>query len=125
MLMSLGMIALQAAISVGVLILMQREGFSETALAAGVAAALCVALAIGSIAKSLLARHMLQAPVTVWRWPLLAASAAAILVGQIFIRLPEWVELAFGIPAILATYSWVIWRHGFREEDRVLFRRLK
>ncbi len=125
MLMSFGMIALQAAISVGVLILMQREGFSETALAAGVAAALCVALAIGSIAKSLLARHMLQAPVTVWRWPLLAASAAAILVGQIFIRLPEWVELAFGIPAILATYSWVIWRHGFREEDRVLFRRLK
>ena len=37
--------------------------------------------------------------------------------------LPEWAELVFGIPAILLTYGWVIWRKGFGPEDRVLFRR--
>ena len=45
-------------------------------------------------------------------------------VGQIFIRLPEWVELAVGIPAILAVYGWLLWKRGFREEDRVLFRKM-
>ncbi len=125
MLLSLGMIAVQAVLSIALLFAMKAEGFSELSLAAGVAAALCVALTLGSLAKSWLARHMLKAPVSVWRWPLLIAVGAAILVGQIFIRLPEWVELAFGIPAILATYCWAIWKWGFREEDRVLFRRLK
>jgi len=37
--------------------------------------------------------------------------------------LPEWAELAFGLPAILAVYCWTIWHKGFGPEDRVLFRR--
>jgi O-antigen/teichoic acid export membrane protein len=125
MLLSLGMIGVQAVLSIALLFAMKAEGFSELSLAAGVAASLCVALALGSLAKSWLARRLLKAPVSVWRWPLLIAGGAAMLVGQLFIRLPEWVELAFGIPAILATYCWAIWKWGFREEDRVLFRRLK
>ncbi|MFM7028691.1 MAG: lipopolysaccharide biosynthesis protein [Chakrabartia sp.] len=125
MLLSLAMIGVQALLSVGLLFALKREGFDETILAAAVAAALCAALTLGSIAKALLARHMLGAPVSVWRWPLVLAASAALLVGQVFIRLPEWVELLFGIPAILAAYGWVIWKRGFQEEDRVLFRRLK
>lgn len=125
MLLSLAMISLQAVLSVGVLFVLKRDGAAEETLAAAAAASLCAALAFGSIAKSMLVRKMLQAPVSVWRWPLLLAAGVAVLVGQVFIRLPEWVELLFGIPAILAAYGLVIWRRGFQQEDRVLFRRLK
>lgn len=125
MLLSLGMIGVQSIFSVGLLLAMKAKGFGELSLAAGVAAGLCAALALGSLAKSWLARRLLNAPVSVWRWPLLIAATSAVAVGQIFIRLPEWVELSLGIPAILTAYCWAIWKWGFREEDRVLFRRLK
>jgi len=52
------------------------------------------------------------------------AAAGAVFVGQIFIRLPEWVELALGVPAILIVYGWLLWKRGFHEEDRVLFRKM-
>ena len=39
--------------------------------------------------------------------------------------LPEWAEIGLGIPAILATYCWVIWTWGFGPEDRLLLRRDK
>ena len=45
------------------------------------------------------------------------------VVGFLATLLPEWMELIFGIPAILATYGFVIWHRGFGPEDRVLFRR--
>ena len=45
------------------------------------------------------------------------------LVGQVAILLPEWAELAFGIPAILAAYGFVIWHRGFGPDDRILFSR--
>ena len=125
MLLSLGMISVQALLSVGLLFVLKREGVAEHTLAAAAAAALCVALSLGSVAKSTLARKLLAAPISVWRWPLLLAAAAAIVVGQLFLRLPEWAELIFGIPAILLVYAWVIWRRGFQDEDRLLFRRLK
>ena len=44
------------------------------------------------------------------------------VVGQIAIRLPEWAELLFGIPAILAAFGAVLWIKGFGPEDRELFR---
>lgn len=125
MLLSLGMFGLQAALSLSLLSAMKDAGYSETKVAAAAAFALCVALAAGSLVKSWLASRMLGAPVSVWRWPLVIAAAAAVVVGQFFIRLPEWVELAVGIPAILAAYSYVIWKRGFLEEDRVLFKRLR
>jgi hypothetical protein len=47
-----------------------------------------------------------------------------VLVGWLATQyLPEWAELAFGLPAILVVYSWTIWHKGFGPEDRVLFRR--
>jgi hypothetical protein len=124
MLISLGMIALQAAFSIGLLFALKSQGYGEPWLAAGVAAALVIALAISSLVKSLLAQSLLGAPVSVWRWPLVVAAAGAVFVGQIAIRLPEWAELSIGLPAILGVYCWLIWTRGFREEDRVLFKKV-
>ena len=39
--------------------------------------------------------------------------------------LPEWAELAFGIPAILGIYCYMLWVRAFGPEDRVLFRKQK
>jgi O-antigen/teichoic acid export membrane protein len=124
MLISLGMIALQAAFSVGLLLALKSQGYGEAWLAAGVAAALVIALAISSLFKSLLAQRLLGAPISVWRWPLVIAIAGAVFVGQIAIRLPEWAELSIGLPAILGVYCWLIWTRGFRAEDRVLFKKV-
>jgi uncharacterized membrane protein len=71
----------------------------------------------------LLLKNLLKAPVSNWRWGLVWATAPAVIVGFAFTQLPEWMELIFGIPAILATYGFVIWRKGFGEEDRLLFRK--
>ncbi len=124
MLLSLGMIGVQAGLTTGLLYALKEAGWDEMTLAAAAAAGLCLALALGSIAKSLLARRLLGAPVSVWRWPLIWAAAGGVLIGQIVIRLPEWAELAFGIPAILISYGWIIWKRGFQAEDRLLFKRL-
>jgi O-antigen/teichoic acid export membrane protein len=123
MLISLCMIAGQAVLSVGFVTVARAQGYGESWQAASVAAALVVALAIASAVKSRVVARLLDAPVSVWRWSILGAAAAAIIVGQIFIRLPEWVEIAFGIPAILGVYGWIIWTRGFREDDRTLFRK--
>jgi O-antigen/teichoic acid export membrane protein len=124
MLISLAMIALQGVLSVGLLLTLKSQGYGESWLAAGVAAALVIALAISSMVKSLLAQRVLGAPVSVWRWPLVVAAAGAVFVGQIAIRLPEWAELSIGLPAILGVYCWLIWTRGFRDEDRVLFKKV-
>ena len=58
-----------------------------------------------------------------FRWGLVIAAIPAALVGWGVTQLPEWVELVVGIPAILATYAVIVWFVGFREDDRVLFRR--
>jgi len=58
-----------------------------------------------------------------WHWALSYAAAAATVVGFVATFLPEWMELIFGIPAILATYGYVIWKRGFGDEDRMLFRK--
>ncbi len=123
MLISLGMIGLQALVSVVLVITLRTNGFDEAWQSAGVALALVISLAFGSIVKSLTAQRLLGAPVKAWRWPILTASAAAIVAGQLFIQLPQWAELVLGIPAILALYGWIIWTRGFGEEDRLLFRK--
>ena len=96
--------------------------------AASAAAALMLALGLASILKARLLCRLLDAPVQGWRWPLVWAAAAAVVIGQFFTMLPqslEWVELAFGIPAILGTFGIVVWWKGFTHDDRVLFRMKK
>jgi hypothetical protein len=56
---------------------------------------------------------------------LIWAAAGASIVGWAFTALPhrlEWVELAFGVPAILAAFGAIVWVKGFTAEDRALFR---
>ena len=122
LIVSLGTIALQIILTFALILTIKRLGYPELYQAAGPAIALALSLGISSLIKSRLAAHVLGARVSVWRWALPIAGAVAVLVGQIIIRLPEWAELAIGIPAILAAYGWVIWRYGFGEDDRVLFR---
>lgn len=120
---SLGTIALQIILTFALIMTMRKLGYPELYQAAGPAIALALSLGVASLIKSRLAAHVLGAPVSVWRWALPIAGAVAILIGQIMIRLPEWAELAIGIPAILAAYGWMIWRFGFGEADRMLFRK--
>ncbi len=120
---SVGTIALQGVLTVAVMIVIERLALGENYKAAGAAAALMIALGTASLIKSRLLAGILGERINNWRWALVWAAAPAILVGWIAIRLPEWAELAFGIPAILLAYGAVIWRYGFGPEDRVLFRR--
>ena len=82
-----------------------------------------LALGFASVVKARLLARVLGAPVNSLRWALVWAAAPAIIVGVLATNLPEWAELAFGIPAILLAYGAMIWRYGFGPEDRVLFRR--
>ena len=100
----------------------RRQAFQ----AAGAAIALTLALGLASILKANLLCRLLDAPVQGWRWSLIWAAAAAVLVGFGFTALPqafEWAELAIGIPLILGTFGFVVWKRGFTAEDRALFRR--
>ncbi len=120
---SMGVIGLQVLLSVAFLMLFKTNGYDELYQAAGVAAGLALALGVGSFLKARLARQLLGAPVSVWRWPLVLAVAATVLVGELAILMPDWGELTFGIPAMLGVYGWIIWTRGFGEEDRLLFRK--
>jgi O-antigen/teichoic acid export membrane protein len=89
--------------------------------AAGPAIALMAMLGLASIAKAGLLRKLLGHRVSGWRWTLLPAVAAGTVVGVVFTWAPEWVELVFGVAAILGAYGAVIWYRGFGPEDRMLF----
>jgi O-antigen/teichoic acid export membrane protein len=124
--LSLGMIALQAGLTVALILGARRLDLPPLWIAAAPALALCLALAAGSLAKALLLGAILREKVRIWRWTLLLAALAATGAGTLFVALPrrlEWVELAIGVPAILAAYGWVLWRWGFGADDRALFRR--
>ncbi len=122
---SVGVIALQALLTVGIIMLAQHLGLDEGYMAAGAAMALLLALGASSLVKALLLKTLLKAPVGNLRMALVWATGAAVLTGQLIILLPEWLELALGIPAIVLVYGWVIWTRGFGPEDRVLFKRNK
>jgi O-antigen/teichoic acid export membrane protein len=120
---SAGTIALQAALTVAAMLLAERLDFNDGWRAAAAAAALMLALGTASLIKAVMLSRILRHRINNWRWALVWAAAAAIIVGQVVIRLPEWAELAIGIPALLGVYGWVIWTRGFGPEDRLLFAR--
>jgi O-antigen/teichoic acid export membrane protein len=120
---SVGIIALQAALTIALIRLADHLELGRGYQAAAAAGALLVALSVSSLVKALLLRSLLKAPVSNWRWALVHAAAPAVVVGYAFTFLPEWMELVFGIPAVLATYALVIWRRGFDDNDKVLFRK--
>ena len=122
---SIATIALQAVLTIILIKLMMAYGYGEPFKAAAAAIALMIALGVASLVKALLLTKILGHGINNWRWALVYAAAPATLVGYLATFLPEWAELALGVPAILATYGFVIWKRGFGPEDRVLFSRKK
>lgn len=123
---SLLTIGLQVVLTLGGILLMQRWGYNSLYQAATAAGALTVALGLASVAKSRMLAGYLGHPINNWRWALVWAAVPAVAIGYVATRyLPEWAELAFGIPAILGAYMWVIWRKAFGPEDRKLFQKTK
>jgi len=123
--LSLLMIAVEAGLAVGLILLMRSWHWPLMWQATGPAIGLMLSLGFAAIAKSRLLHRILDARVSGWRWPLIWAAAAAMVVGQLVILLPEWAELLFGIPAILGAFGAVLWVKGFGPEDRELFRMSK
>jgi O-antigen/teichoic acid export membrane protein len=131
LLISIATIALQVALTFGLILgvheLMLAEGYrgqlrDNIIAATAPALALLLALGFASVLKARLLSRLLGAAVSGWRWPLVWAGAAAVLVGMLATIMPEWLELILGIPLILGTFGAVVWRRGFTHEDRALFR---
>ncbi len=123
LMVSIGTIVLQGLLTVGAMLLAEHFAFNDGWRAAAVAAALMLALGVASVVKALMLSRIIGHTINNWRWALLWAAAAAIVVGQAVILLPDWGQLAIGIPAILAVYGAIIWTRGFGPEDRLLFKR--
>ncbi len=120
---SVGTIALQAVLTVGAMLLIDRYELPQLYRAGAAALSLAIALGIASLIKAFMLSRILGRSINNLRWALIWAAGVAVIVGEVAIMLPEWAELLFGIPAILLAYGWVIWRRGFGPEDRVLFKR--
>ena len=124
LMISMAMLAFQIVLSFALILLVRRLGWPTNYQAAGPAIALMLSVGLTSVIKARLLGRILDAPVSPWRWPLIWAAAAAIAVGTIFTSLPDrfqWAELAFGEPAIAATYLFVLWTWAFGPADRALF----
>ena len=119
--LSLATIGLQALLTIVLVQLVIAYGYGEPFKAAAAALSLFIALGMASLVKAFVLSRILGYPINNWRWALVHATAPAVLVGWLATFLPEWAELALGVPAILATYGFVIWKRGFGPEDRVLF----
>jgi len=117
------MIAVQALLTVAIIVGMREAQWPQAYQAAGAALALSLALGMASVLKARLLGRLLGAAVQGWRWSLIWAAAAASITGFIVVQLPEWLELAIGAPLILLAFGLMVWYRGFTHEDRALFRK--
>ena len=122
LILSLGMIILQAGLSVALCYWLDIGQLAELWMAVAVAGSLVVALAVASVVKAHALSRLCDARVHGWRPALFVAAGAAMLLGYGAIQLPEWAELVIGIPVILALYAGIIWRYGFGPADRALLK---
>jgi O-antigen/teichoic acid export membrane protein len=123
MMISLTMLALEAGLAAGLILIMKGEGLPMTFQATGPAIGLCTALGFASITKSMLLSKKLEAPVSGWRWNLAWATSAGIIVGAaVRLLLPQAFQLVVGVPTIMVAFGAVLWTKGFGPEDRELFR---
>lgn len=123
LLISLATLALQAVLSVTLILCARSAGLDPIYYAVAVALALMLALGFASVVKARLLAHVLGAPVNSLRWALVWATAGAAVLGWGATQLPEWAELLVGVPVILGIYAWLIWTRGFGPADRALFRK--
>jgi O-antigen/teichoic acid export membrane protein len=122
MMISLIMLAAEAGLAAALILIMKDHELPIAYQATGPAIALCVALAFASVAKSWLAKKVLGASVSGWRWDLGWATAAAVIVGAgVRLLLPETWQLIVGVPAILIAFFAILWTKGLSKEDRELF----
>ncbi|MBN8831672.1 MAG: lipopolysaccharide biosynthesis protein [Sphingomonadales bacterium] len=124
--LSVATIALQAVLTVVLIMGTRRFGLNDLYVAAMPAVALAIALAASSVAKSWLLGTLLGARIKVWRISLVLSGAIVALGGMSITWLPqhlEWVELLFGIPMMLAAYGAIVWKMAFGEADRALFKK--
>jgi len=122
MIISLIMLAFEAALAVALILIMRNEQLPLAYQATGPAIALCIALAFASIAKSLLLKKTLRAPVSGWRWDLAWATGSGVVAGAaVHFWLPQTLQLVIGTPVILVAFFSVLWTKGFTPEDRELF----
>lgn len=122
MMISIVMLALEAGLATAFILIMRDEGLPLGYQATGPAMALCVALGFASVAKAWLAKKVLGASVSGWRWALGWATAAAVVAGAgVRLFLPETWQLVVGVPAILVAFFAVLWTKGLSPEDRELF----
>ncbi|MEO9130178.1 MAG: oligosaccharide flippase family protein [Sphingomonas sp.] len=124
LMISVGMLCFQIGLSFTLILVMRGMGWPANFQAAGPAVALLTSVGITSIIKSTYLSYLLKARVSGLRLPLIWAALAAIAVGSCFTALPkrfEWAELLIGIPAIAASYLFILFRWAFGPEDRALF----
>jgi len=120
---SLVAIAFQAVLTIGLILVAQRLHMGPMYIAAAAALALALSLALSSAVKSRVLARVLGHGISNWRWGLAWAVIPAVALGSAMTWLPEWMELLFGIPAILGIYCYMLWVRSFGPEDRVLFRK--
>jgi O-antigen/teichoic acid export membrane protein len=124
MILSVIMLALEAGGAAALILLMRAEGSPGTFQATGPAIALCLALGFAWLTKARLLERELGESTWGWRWDLVWAAAAGVVVGgAVRLFLPEGLlQLVVGVPAILIAFGAVLWTKGFGPEDRQLFR---
>ncbi|WP_372732732.1 lipopolysaccharide biosynthesis protein [Novosphingobium sp.] len=120
---SLATIAFQAVLTIGLIILARNAGLGPMYVAAAAALALALSLGLASMVKSRMLARILGQSISNWRWGLAWAVIPAAVLGVGVTWLPEWAEMALGIPAILGIYCYMLWVRSFGPEDRVLFRK--
>ncbi len=89
----------------------------------GAAAGLALAALLLSLAKSRLLARRLGAAVSGWRPSLGLAALPAAAYAALMLQTPEWLQLSAGQIGLLLIYGGVLWRFGFRGDDRLLFAR--
>ena len=127
LMISAAMLSFQVVLSFALIFAMRTLGWPVEWQAAGPAVALMLSLALTSVIKAWVLGTLLHASVSPLRWPLIWAALAAIVVGGAFTMLPhdyEWAEVVIGIPAIAATYLFILWRWAFGTADRALFSKM-
>ena len=122
MMLSIVMLALEAGGAAARILIMRDDGLPLAFQATGPAIALCIALAFAWFTKSRLLAKELGESVSGWRWDLVWATAAGVIVGVIVrLLLPEAWQL-LGVPLIMVAFGAMLWTKGFGPEDRELFR---
>jgi len=114
LLIAVGGLVLQAALSLALVPRFAGEG---------AAAALLLSLVVVAIARQWVLGRALGAPVGFWRWSLLGAGAVAFAFGAAARALPELSQMLLTIPGVALLFGIILWRWGFGPEDRALFAR--